>query len=324
MKTKVQEETKPVCAIYQEEVSALRSDRDSGEMIREIPTFYSCCASLYRARAKILPALPQTRNDIQLPDSYTKTTSGDDFLLHAAADNRFLVFSTQENLYHLANADTIYCDGTFSMSPTLFTQIYTIHAFVHNKMFPLVYALLPDKKEATYVEFLRCVRDKTLALVNVNLNPGHVFTDFEVSMQNAVRTVLPRSELKGCFFHFGQCIWRNAQKYGLQADFSRVPEINKIVKQAAALPLIPIQQVEDVWLHALDDAPLQDARVLQFADYVTEFWVEGQHGRMMWNHFHTEGPRTTNHVEGWHSKITSIIATPHPNIFKLVAFFKNE
>ena len=35
------------------------------------------------------------------------------------------------------------------------------------------------------------------------------------------------------------------------------------------------------------------ANTTSFTDYVTEFWVEGH--RFLWNHYQTEGPRTTNH-----------------------------
>ena len=47
-----------------------------------------------------------------------------------------------------------------------------------------------------------------------------------------------------------------------------------------------------------DEADLTELTEL-FTDYVTEQWVEGD--RPMWNYF---GPRTTNYIEGWHSKLS--------------------
>jgi hypothetical protein len=67
-----------------------------------------------------------------------RTCSGDAFLLHQ--DDRMLIFSTTDNLRHLSHADTYFCDGTFEVSPELYYQMYTIHAFVNQKMSPLVYA----------------------------------------------------------------------------------------------------------------------------------------------------------------------------------------
>ena len=55
-----------------------------------------------------------------------------------------MIFSTIDNLQNLAAADTYFCDGTFSACPRLYYQIYSIHALVNDKMFPLVFALLPN------------------------------------------------------------------------------------------------------------------------------------------------------------------------------------
>ena len=37
-----------------------------------------------------------------------------------------------------------------------------------------------------------------------------------------------------------------------------------------------------------------------------------------------EGPKTNNHVEGWHKKINRAVGKAHPNIFELVELFKIE
>ncbi len=55
--------------------------------------------------------------------------------------------------------------------------------------------------------------------------------------------------------------------------------------------------------------------VTPFTDYVTEQWVEGD--KDIWNHFTTEGPRTTNHLEGWHNKL-KVVRHAHPNIFSII------
>ena len=55
------------------------------------------------------------------------------------------MFSTNANLTLIAEAPSLYMDGTFQICPHLFYQVFTIHAFKHGKQFPLVYFLLPDK-----------------------------------------------------------------------------------------------------------------------------------------------------------------------------------
>ena len=44
----------------------------------------------------------------------------------------------------------------------------------------------------------------------------------------------------------------------------------------------------------------------------------------MWNVFGVTGPRTNNHVKGWHSKMKKIAGKPHLNIYELVSLFKAE
>ena len=79
-------------------------------------------------------------------------------------------------------------------------------------------------------------------------------------------------------------------------------DINRLVRRAAVLPLLPMQNIEDVWLHTLEDIDNADTNIntVSFTDYVTEQWVENN--RDLWNHHNTEGTSTTNHLERWHHK----------------------
>ena len=52
----------------------------------------------------------------------------------------------------LLDATTVYADGTFYVAPKLFTQLYTIHAYVANKtMICCAYFLLPGKTQEIYM-----------------------------------------------------------------------------------------------------------------------------------------------------------------------------
>ncbi|XP_048238999.1 uncharacterized protein LOC124150077 [Haliotis rufescens] len=123
--------------------------------------------------------------------------------------------------------------------------------------------------------------------------------DFERAAHNAVTDVFPGTLVRGCFFHFTQCIWRSVQKEGLVMAYKEDEEVKKLVRRAAALPLLPRDKVDDVWLHAIADSPA-GPKVTAFMDYVTTSWVQG--GAFMpeiWNHFENQGHRTNNHLEGW-------------------------
>ncbi|VDH99836.1 Hypothetical predicted protein [Mytilus galloprovincialis] len=88
---------------------------------------------------------------------------------------------------------------------------------------------------------------------------NRVSLNFECASRNAVSHVFPNAELKGCLFHYAKAIWKKTQEYGLQTQYKDVPDVNKPVRRAAALPLLPLDRVEDYWLHALENAPQSDA-----------------------------------------------------------------
>ena len=43
-----------------------------------------------------------------------------------------------------------------------------------------------------------------------------------------------------------------------------------------------------------------------------------------WCVYNAEGPRTNNHVEGWHNKINRLAGKSHPKFYELVGLFKTE
>ena len=159
-------------------------------------------SSLYEVRRKRLPALPQSRADVHF-----ETCSGENFLLaeDGEGDSKIVVFAADGNLKLLCDAETIYVDGTFSTCPHLFYQIFTFHAFRHGKQFPLVYCLLPNKRCETYIRSFEIVKQKAEHL-ELNLNPDVVLSDFELAISQAAQLVFPRSEFKGCLYHFCQAL----------------------------------------------------------------------------------------------------------------------
>ena len=43
-----------------------------------------------------------------------------------------------------------------------------------------------------------------------------------------------------------------------------------------------------------------------------------------WNHYNSLAPRTTNSVEGWHSKLNKKFNKCHPNVWTLLQVLKDE
>lgn len=326
IRKRAREETTAIPTIYTEEISKLRSDETrpiSDDIARNFPGFSSVKSGLYKQRQNTIPALPKNTSDVHLTGVWTQTKSGEDFMLvNDGEEDKIILFATEKNLRNLCDADKIFCDGTFYSSPHQFKQIYTLHAFVEGQMFPLVFGLLPNKSQATYTRMFELLKE-VASSKGLTLNPPSVQLDFELAVHNAASQVFPGVELKGCFFHYTQCIWRKVQQLGLTTTYQTDSELYRFVRRAAVLPLVPVEHVEDVWLQALEESP-DNTKAQSLADYVTETWIEGPFDQVMWNHFRTSGPRTTNHLEGWHNKLNRLIQKAHPNVFQFLSVIQTE
>src|SRR6266542_728592 len=105
-------------------------------------------------RAEI-PAQPQTIEEVNVPDLLRLTLNGDTFLIRDCeiGDDRILLFTTQANIQRLSRASFWLMDGTFKTVPTVFCQLYTIHAPVggkNSRILPLLYSLVTSKSEKIY------------------------------------------------------------------------------------------------------------------------------------------------------------------------------
>ena len=71
-----------------------------------------------------------------------------------------------------------------------------------------------------------------------NLNPTSISVDFERAAINHIRKIFPDTIVYGCFFHFGQCLWRKIQSLGLQSWYTETSNA-LIIKQFQALAFVP-------------------------------------------------------------------------------------
>lgn len=105
-------------------------------VLSQLPERENLKSSMRRVRRRELPPNPKSLSDLEeIPERYTKTLGGESFLLYDSAsdtdhegEGRILVFSTRRNMEILAQSNTWYLDGTFKVSPNIFTQVpYIFH-----------------------------------------------------------------------------------------------------------------------------------------------------------------------------------------------------
>jgi hypothetical protein len=256
------------------------------------------------------------------------TTRGEQFV--AIQTDDIVILTTPSNLDVLARNAHWFCDGTFDSAP-LATQLYTIHVLVEDThTLPLVYCVTTNKNRATYdaiFTYLKGQRD---------LNPETITIDFERAALNSINEHFPTTAVHGCFFHFGQCLWRNLQSLGLQ-DWYLEPENSLLIKIIQALAFVPPDDVIDAFQQLMDSLDVHTDQILSdFLAYFEGTWLGiVQRGRRrrpkfdiaIWNvHNRVEGnlPRTNNSVEGWHRAFDQRMSVTHPSLGRLVSKLRKE
>lgn len=77
-----------------------------------------------------------------------------------------------------------FADGTFSIAPSLFSQIYVILAKKPQGVHPVLYALLPNKQNTTCVRIFELLKE-----IKPNLKPTSINCDFEQAAHSAMKEV---------------------------------------------------------------------------------------------------------------------------------------
>ena len=147
-----------------------------------IPSYPTSLRSINRIRQQALETMPKPKNldsVDEIPEALKLSHSSDTFLYFDSgkSDSRILVFATLPALDLLSQSEICHCDGTFSVAPDVFYQIYTIHGVIENAVIPLVYALLPNKTQNTYENFFGCLEQFEKKVV----------IDFEAAVRNAIK-----------------------------------------------------------------------------------------------------------------------------------------
>ena len=294
-----------------------------------LPSYYASSRQISRKRqtAQIsIPKAKQLKELGEIPEPLTKTHDGQTFLFYDSgiSASRMLIFATAPTLDLLVDSEIWHCDGTFSVSPDVFYQVYTIHGMVENTLVPLVYALLPNKTQATYEELFSKF-DKIGEKVNL---------DFELAPRNAVKKLSPGTKIRFCFFHLSQAVWRHVQRDGFPKLYVENENFRTSVKKLLCLAFVPIHDViagfEILRKENFDES------YQKICDYFEETYIGAWRGyRRTDPKFHLEEwnlyervlageARTNNAIEGWNSNFNKFVQNKYPTLPKLIQKFREE
>ena len=151
------------------------------------------------------------------------------------AEERVIVFATDDNLHRLCQAHTWHMDGNFAMAPQLFSQLYVILAKRDELTLPVAYALLQRKSQLTYETLLTAIVDRCTTL-GIVADPERIVLDFEMSAMSAVTAVFGNGvSIHGCFFHLCQSTFRKVQELGLVNNYNTDAAFSMLYSQCSYL-----------------------------------------------------------------------------------------
>jgi len=298
------------------------------EIVSSLPDFVCMKSSIQRVRMEGRPVIPASLEEVNIEGDWTKNLVGEPFLLfqtHGA--EKIVGFATERMLERLCDSPLVIMDGTFRVSPLLFTQLYTLHGQYRGGIFCLMYLLLPNKRRETYEEVLRLVSESAQRIGKV-FNPMKFLLDYEEAMILSLRSRFPAASVKGCLFHYTQAIWRNCQAIGLASHYSTSQSVRNYVKSLMALPFVPTDQLEQALNILRQGLPPSDHPSRPLLDRLEQYfyrtWINGSFSPVVWNCHYNFSIRTTNHVEGWHRKLNAKIKTAHPTIYSFIRHIQEE
>ena len=154
------------------------------------------------------------------------------FMTQAREDpKRLCLFSSEDTLKEIQRATEFYVDGTFKIVPLIFLQLFTIHLFIFGQQFPVIYGLLTDKSEETYVRMFQCIIS-CLQVRGLNFSYYVTFIgDFQSGIISSIRLVFYWYYVRigGCYFHFAQCIYRKVVELNAQMIMCRILMASKML-----------------------------------------------------------------------------------------------
>uniref|UniRef100_A0A914W8X9 MULE transposase domain-containing protein n=1 Tax=Plectus sambesii TaxID=2011161 RepID=A0A914W8X9_9BILA len=341
MKRQAIETMDPTSAVVQ----TIRQDTSIGAIVH-LPTTTSAARAVRRWRTEALaaPALPTSLEDLVIPEmyqSYEKRnpmgvgTISTPFMAYDSADpdcggvtgkdggDRCIFFASEHALKLVGSAKELYADGTFSITPGLFHQFYTIHVRYGKTRhtIPCIFAFMANRRKQTYIRMFWWVKE---LCPRTERNLQTVMTDFEDAALGAFETVWPKVMVKACFFHLTQNQRKKIVDAGLKALVDNNADIPLQVRMLRAMAFVPIADLDEVWSELVE---VLDPRLEPLITYFDKWYMGKTVARRhrsprfpqeLWNMYdrtRNGDPRTNNSVEAYHRSLNTHFGVDHPSMW---------
>ena len=280
------------------------------ELISLFPNYDSTSKLLRRFRNKIINPEPFIYPSLGLGEFITSTILKSSFYRYgpvnlscSIVNSDILIFFSDTALNDLY-LETVWCtDGTFSVVPDPYYQLYSVSYIKNYIVFPCIFVLMKNRRKETYIDIFRILIE-----LKGRVAPNYLKTDFETASFSAFKEVYPETIISGCQFHLGQAIQRRIQSIGLIKTYKEDLNFKIFTKCLVALTYVNPNYVLPLF-ESISCHPSLPITLHPIYDYFKRNFIIGATNTRfdidIWNSFHSFRDdnviRTNNAIEGWHS-----------------------
>ncbi|CDW54653.1 FLYWCH and MULE domain containing protein [Trichuris trichiura] len=204
------------------------------------------------ANGEPLGSQPVDRAAIVVPKAYRTHKDGDGFLLYDTGlgdHDRILIFGRLSNGAWSNCMKNLVANATLDIESSLFPHVFVLMA-ERGFFIPVLFALLPDKQEATYRRMFSAAKEMW-----PDLAPESVSMDFDQAAMNAVCAVFPNANAVGCFVHLVRRMKTKLVEKGLLEKYNTDTEFARSVRMVLALAFVPLDAIEKAFSEFSSKSP---------------------------------------------------------------------
>jgi hypothetical protein len=151
-----------------------------------------------------------------IPNDFEAFTTNDNKKYLNFKDNKLIILQSEKMLEILDSfPEEIFIDSTFKIVTEPFYQLLILRVFdpFHNSFHTIAFALMVKKSKFLYMKALIMLKCEYKKIKKLELNPKNWHCDFEEGLSAAIKECFLLSQIKYCFFHYGQIIFRKINSF---------------------------------------------------------------------------------------------------------------
>lgn len=174
-----------------------------------------------------------------------------------------------------------------------------------------MYCLLPDKNMKTYEIVFELMKSSF-----PKWKPTKITIDFETAVIKAVKFFYCDIEVKGCYFHYSSLL-RKAKQLKITSSTQK-----RHIARCIGLARLPPEYLECGYEYIMSKSP-SIKKIDDFNKYFQTHWLKRSNFPVLCS-CDKEKIRTTNNIEGWHSRINRYIGRTNPSLSQLLEVLSKE